>query len=253
LNIAIAKSHEKIAPCFETAGHFQISVFDNGKEISSMTIHCSTGCEGFGRIRVLREYKIDTLICKGIKEFYLDMLEASGLTVISHVTLPAEEALKQYLAGTLKPEKRQNEITSGLCKIPHEDLVCWTKELFESHGYIVSRVTDQYHFPIDLVAEILCPVCFKPLRVAICCGAHIYRTNKEIREFHHKSQTKYHAHVYVHPSSPEVQQRCQEYGIELIDPNAEYLNVDQLPSGKIPILQGPVFNHERASKVGMKT
>lgn len=244
--VAIPKFHETIAPRFKVAKYFIISVVTGGRVVSSKIEDC-TGCEGFGRIRLLRDKKVNILICNGIKSFYRDLLGASGLTVIPNIALPAGDALAQFLAGELKPEVYGASFTSFSCQIPREDLVCWAKELFESHGYDVTAGPDKAAFPIDLVAEMRCPVCRKPVRVAICCGAHTYRTDQEIKEFHRAAASDYHARVYVHPGTPSIHQCCKEYGIELIDPDSELTIADRPGSHRIPILQEPLYGHEKAS------
>ena len=241
---------EAIAPRFEVARRFLISRWEGKKELSTQLIECS-GCEGFGRVRLLREHGVDVLICNGIKSFYQDILVSSGITVIPNVSLPAHEALRQFAAGQLQPEAVSAADSSALLdKIPHEDLVCWAKELFEAHGYRVSMAEDQAPFPIDLVAEISCPVCRKPVRVAICCGSHTYKSDQEIKELHRVAVADYHAQVYVHPGTPSIQTCCRQYGIELIDPDAELAGPKCLTGSAIPVLRGPVSGHDQASAQG---
>ena len=243
--VAIPQLGDSVAPCFETAGFFLIAVAEAGKAIESRTETC-TGCEGFGRVRLLRDNKVNTLVCGGIKRFYRDLLEVSGVSVIDGVSMSATEALSEFLARNLHGEESEtdSEITSG--DIPHEDLVCWAKELFDTHGYKVLAVKDRAPFPIDLTAEMTCPVCGKQIKVAICCGAHIYRADKEIREFHYAIRADYDVQVYVHPATPGISRHCEEYGIELIDPETELSNSDKHSAKRIPILQKPVSGHERA-------
>ncbi|RKX29134.1 MAG: hypothetical protein DRP46_07635 [Candidatus Zixiibacteriota bacterium] len=244
--IAIPKFQENVAPCFESASYFMICEADNENEICSQIVEC-TGCEGFGRVRLLQEHNVNVLICSGIKGFYLDILESSGLTVIENVSLNVEDALQLYLDGKIKSQVHSNNLEELSCEIPHEDLVCWAKELFESHGYTVSIQNDEETpFPVDLVAEMNCPVCHKPIRIAVCCGAHTYRADQEIREFHHVSSSIYQVKVYVFPGNPLIKQRCREYDIQLIDTDSESANHDQKINGRIPLLDSPIPGHEKA-------
>ncbi|MEW5993553.1 MAG: NifB/NifX family molybdenum-iron cluster-binding protein [Candidatus Zixiibacteriota bacterium] len=242
--VAVPKYNEAIAPRFEVARYFLICVVEGGQQLSSRIFDCSTGCEGFGRVRLLRDKHADVLICNGIKSFYRDLLEASGVTVIPNVTLPVSEAMQLYLAGQLQPATTIMESCSPATGIPHEDLVCWARELFESNGYSVRA--SESPFPIDLIAEITCPVCRKPVRVAICCGAHTYRTDQEIRELHRVAASDFHAQVYVHPGTPAISRCCQEYGVQLIDPDTELKTCHRRNAQTIPVLAAPVPGHERA-------
>jgi predicted Fe-Mo cluster-binding NifX family protein len=55
----------------------------------------------FDRVRLLRDQKVDTLICGGIQALYEDLLRASGFEVISWVSGLVEDLLSTYLAGDL--------------------------------------------------------------------------------------------------------------------------------------------------------
>jgi predicted Fe-Mo cluster-binding NifX family protein len=243
--IAIPKFHDMVAPCFETANYFLISRIGKSGEVTERLDSC-TGCEGFGRIRLLQDNAVNILICNGIKAFYVDLLESSGLEVIDGVSLTVESALKQYLSGRLKPRNRTFQFQELTCEIPHEDLVCWARELFESHGFMVKAGDENIPFPIDLIAELKCPVCGKPIRIAICCGAHTYRADREIQEFHHSTPSIFHARVYVRPGNPLVEEKCDEYEIQLIDTNSENAIKDEQISDRIPLLKKPITGHERA-------
>ena len=120
-------------------------------------------------------------------------------------------------------------------------------EFFGRHGYSVTGGPDA--FLVDLVAGIKCPVCGRPVNVAICCGAHTYSATQEIVEFHHTTPLEYDARVYVSPANAPVAECCREYGIELLDPETTDSEMPVRPKDKLPILKGPVRNHERASMV----
>ena len=215
------------------------------KNISSSIVTCS-GCEGFGRVRVIQDNNAEVLICNGIRGFYRELLESSGVTVINNVSATITSALDRYLDGDLKVRPHNEELAETSCRIPHKDIICWTKELFESHGYRVSLASENTPFPIDMIACIACPVCGKKICVAVCCGAHMYRIDNEIREFHHRARGDCHAEVYIHPGYPSVIKQCQEYGIQLIDPNTETANRDRTVPGRIPLLTRPIPGHEKA-------
>ncbi|MBD3169777.1 MAG: hypothetical protein GF307_09870 [candidate division Zixibacteria bacterium] len=244
--IAIPKFKDSVAPCFETASCFLIHDTGKDKENASQIVTCS-GCEGFGRIRLLQEKEIDVLICNGLKTFYLDLLKSSNVTVFDKVSMEVEEALRLYLRGQLEPSEVEKQLKELSCEIPHEDLVCWAKELFASHGYRIDTDEEKTPFPIDFSAEMVCPVCGKPVITAVCCGAHTYRADHEIKEFHHNAPSIYQAKVYVLPANPRVKECCDEYGIQLIDPDSRIYNSDKKYGRAIPLLSKPVTGHERAS------
>ena len=244
--VAIPKFGEAVAPCFEVARVFLLADVEGGRVVSQKILECK-GCEGFGRIQLLRDNEANVLICGGIKGFYRDLLQASGLAVISNVSAGVTEALGGYVSGGLTPDQEIEEAVEPEGEIPLEDLVCWTHELFAAHGYRVRPGAELAPFPVDLVAEIECPVCHKPVRVAICCGAHTYRPDQEVKLLHHAAASGYHARAYVRSSTPQVARRCREYDIELIDPDAGFASCDHPVVGRIPILQSVVRGHEAAS------
>jgi predicted Fe-Mo cluster-binding NifX family protein len=246
LKVAIPQFAGAVAPCFEAAGNIMIANVENSLVTSSQAVKC-VGPEGYRRVRLLQVPRVNILICNGIRGFYRDMLAASGVTVYQNVSAPVENALEQFLAGKLAAEAPCVEELTESCNIPHQDLIYWARELFESHGYSVTPGPDQDHHLIDLVAEIRCPVCGGQVRVAICCGAHTYRATQEITEFHHAAPLEYNARVFVCPVNPTVARYCREYGIELVNPDFEgvygYTTVDD----KLPILRERVRDHEEAS------
>jgi predicted Fe-Mo cluster-binding NifX family protein len=248
VKVAVPRFDQAIAPCFEAAGHFLIATVENGKVVSAEVAHCA-GPEGYRRVRLLQIHRADMVVCNGIKGCYRDMLAGSGVTVIANVTGLADEALNRLAGGELSPELTARDEVANYPAIPHQELVARARTLFENGGYTVTAGPEQASFLVDLLAETKCPVCSRPVRVAICCGAHTYRPTQEIVEFHHATPSGYDARVYFCPASPAASQCCQEYGIELIEPDMPGMELKQKPANKLPILRGRVAGHERASWV----
>ena len=241
--IAIPRYDNIVAPCFEVAGTFLLAEIENGRTVSIKVEQCA-GCEGFGRIRFLQDKNVKLLICNGIKNFYKDLLVTAGMTVIKDVSMPVEEALEKYTSGRLIEDEGQTPLYYVDSEIPVDDILCWTRDFFRANGYEVVSGEDIAPFPIDLVARLTCPLCGKPIRVAICCGAHSYRVDQEILAFHRAAVTDFHAQVYVHPSLPDLKKHCEEFGIELLDPLDE--SFERTADYHIPILKKPVSGHEQA-------
>ncbi len=235
-----------VAPRFEAASSFLIVTTEGNEVVSSETVSCP-GTEGFRRVRMLRIHQVTALICNGIKRSYKDMLVSSGVTVIDRVSSEVEDALSRFLNGVLTSEESPAEDIPEPCTVPHEKLVRSARVLFQKSGFEVSPGPDQGSFLVDLVAEMTCPRCRKPVRVAICCGAHTYRANQEITEFHLATQSGYHARVYFCPERPSLKKCCLEYGIELVDPDESALDKRPQDPERIPLLKGPVLEHEEAS------
>lgn len=245
MKIAIPTYADNIAPCFEAAGFFTLVSTRDNIPVSSKPIACS-GKEGYFRVRLLQVHSVDVLICNGIKSLYRDMLTGSGITVIRGVSGPAASALAEFLNGELKAESYGADEINPPCGIPRDELIAWTTDYFTSCGYRVSPGPGEDAILVDLVAEIDCPLCGKPVRVAICCGAHTYRADLEIREFHHATLSGFNARVYVYPGDAAIATSCREFGIEFIDPNLARTDNKEKTQQPIPALIGPVYGHEKA-------
>lgn len=222
-----------------------IATIDGPDVISSVSMPCA-GPDVYQCLRMLQLHRVKVLICNGIKASYLDMLTASGVTVFPKVSMSVDDALRQFIAGKLASVTEEYIQPAELCPLPHEELVDHARTLFEEHGYTVSEGPGQDAFLIDLVAMIDCPVCNRPVRVAICCGAHTYRPEQEIAEFHCATSSGCNARVFVCPSQPAILSCCREYGIQLIDPDPGAKQISDETNSKIPLLEGLVIGHERA-------
>ena len=249
--IAIPRFDGTLAPCFEAAVHFQISQVEDGEVVGSRIV-TSKGLPGIGRVRTLEREGVEILICNGISTFYRDLLEAAGVTVIPNVTLSAERALQTYLQGLLPVQEPASGSAPPLEGVHHQDLVCWARQLFDSHGYQVDAPRDSSPGLLDLVARIRCPACGASVAVAVCCGAHTDQAIRELREFHFRVPDRYDAQVFVHPTSPELQSCCKAFGVELIDPNWDPALFQRSSRKEIPVLQKPIPNHERAAPRSLK-
>jgi predicted Fe-Mo cluster-binding NifX family protein len=244
--VALPKFGELIAPCFEVTKSFLIVRLINGEVVSRRKVECG-GCDGFGCVQTLKENEVSLLICDGIKGFYKNLLQASGVAIISNISGEIELTITRLLRGELSPDTEVLPPPDWDDKIPREDLICWAKEFFTEHGYAVKAGEDYAPFPVDLIAEIDCPLCRKPIRVAVCCGAHSYRPAQEIQQLHLIAAGSYNAGAYVHASTPQIEELCREYQIELIDPGGGE-RPERRPGQRIPILRGVIAGHEAASK-----
>jgi predicted Fe-Mo cluster-binding NifX family protein len=248
MNLAIPLLRNQIAPCFEAAKQFELVVIKNKKIVSKRTVNCLAS-EGFLRVRMLRLYEINTLICNGIKNFYRDQLLALGISVIPNINLSVEDALSHFLTGKLKSVDGVQTATHSSELVSHEDLVKWAKDLFTSKGYSVSLYSDDESFLIDLVARINCPICNKQVKVAVCCGAQIYSAEQEIKEFHHITKTQFDARVYVYLKNPVLEKSCVDYGIDYLSPEKADIKIEDQNKSIIPILSRPIEGHEKAFRM----
>jgi predicted Fe-Mo cluster-binding NifX family protein len=245
VRVAVSCFGEEVAPRFDTARRFRFwkIVRRVAREYRELTVE-EPG--GIARVRLLRRVQADVLICNGIEESFRRILETEGCVVIDGVLGSATDALFGYLAGQILPRKREDVLDPDRMQNHTADLVEWTKELFSSLGWEVKTVLQSHWYPVDLWAERVCPICGRLVRVAVCCGAHAYRVDEEIRELKRAIASGCDAGVYVHHAIPGVFEICRECNIELLDPDDFSGSRDEeRSSGLMPPLRGPVNGHER--------
>lgn len=100
MKVAIPRMGERVAPCFEYCATMAIfNVADSG-EVEQVDFPLKSR-EPFDRVRLLRDQKVEALICGGMQSFYEDLLKANGFEVISWVEGNVEDLLALYLRGEL--------------------------------------------------------------------------------------------------------------------------------------------------------
>ena len=102
MKVAIPRMGETVAPCFEYCPTMAIfNIAESGAvELVDFPLQSR---EPFDRVRLLRDQKVDTVICGGMQAFYEDMLKAAGFEVISWVSGLVDDLLALYIQGELEP------------------------------------------------------------------------------------------------------------------------------------------------------
>jgi predicted Fe-Mo cluster-binding NifX family protein len=247
MNIAIPILNESVAPCFEAAKTFKIFKTRGLAVFSTKLLVCNVD-KGITFIKLVEIHDIDVLICNGIKNYLKDQLNSIGIKVISDVNDTPEKVVNLFLSGEIKENNRISICLADYNAVLHEDLVRWAKNLFEGNGFEVTSLKGNDSVLIDLVAKFTCPVCHKPIKVGVCCGAQTYRADQEIREFFYSANSRYDVCAYVYIDDPIVKEYCSKYGIEyLCTENIEYRTAKS-DWPVIPILKNPIAGHENLFK-----
>jgi predicted Fe-Mo cluster-binding NifX family protein len=243
--MVIACFGEEIAPLFDSARCFRYWEIANGEAHRYREL-ANAEMGALSRIRLLRELQTHVLICNGIEQSGRELLEASGCQVINGVRGPVNEALCGFLDGQITAPYPK---AMGTDKVqPHSaDLVTWTVCLFKSLDWEVHRVLANNLYPIDLLAKRLCPICQKNVRAAVCCGAHAYQVEEEIRELNRVSASGYHARVYVHHAVSGVARTCRDFGVELLDPD-DFSHEQAIRASSLPPLKGRIIGHDKLNE-----
>ena len=246
LRIVIPCFGEEVAPRFEAARHFRLWIVEDSKVINYVEIDLEKPPDGFIRIRLMEEHGVNVIVCNGISEPTRQILKAKGCKVVQSVMGSASDALFGFLAEKIVHIGQPNTLRPGPAQPDTADLVEWTISLVRKLGWSVTREYQPESFPVDIVAGLVCPVCGHDIRIAICCGAHAFRVDEEIREFHCVTVSGYHARTYIHQQLPGVVRACKEYGIHLVDPATfSTLETVEAQEGALILLGDRVTGHER--------
>ena len=101
MKVAIPRMGETVAPCFEYCATMAIfNIAESG--VVELVDFPLQSREPFDRVRLLRDQKVDTVICGGMQAFYEDMLKAAGFEVISWVSGLVDDLLALYIQGELE-------------------------------------------------------------------------------------------------------------------------------------------------------
>jgi predicted Fe-Mo cluster-binding NifX family protein len=246
--LGIPRFKDEIAPLFDAASHLAIYQIERDAPRLAEVVVVETP-QALDRVRALRQAGISILICNGIGSQAQSMLQTSGVTVINHVAGSVENALRAFYSGELCGSSSDAIFQQPSDGTPLGDLVTQVQALFTKHGYKVSPGGDRAPFPVDLEAEILCPTCGRPVRVAICCGMHAYRIDEEIRAFHDAAEGVFNAMIFAHAGSFEVEKTCADFGIQFLDPlSAHQRKSEGGHDHGLPLLKKRIRGHESCFK-----
>ena len=108
LKIAIPRMGEIVAPCLEYSATIAIFSVEDGRVTGQLDFPLSSR-NPLDRIRLLRDQKVDAIICGGVQDVFEDLVRASGIRLISWVSGNIEELLSLFLKGRLAPGSRSGQ------------------------------------------------------------------------------------------------------------------------------------------------
>jgi predicted Fe-Mo cluster-binding NifX family protein len=100
VRVAIPRFGESIAPCFGHSATIAIFTIKRGKAVDQADFRLQSR-DMLDRVRLLRDQQVKTLICGGLEDRLQDMLETSGVRVISWVSGRVDDILDCFLRGEL--------------------------------------------------------------------------------------------------------------------------------------------------------
>ena len=100
LKVAIPRFGETVAPCFEYSATIAIFTLKKKKIVEQVDFTLQSQ-HAFDRLRLLKDQKVDVLICGGIQDRFEELVQASGIQTISWISGTVDNLLKQFMAGRL--------------------------------------------------------------------------------------------------------------------------------------------------------
>lgn len=98
MNIAISVWGQRISPVLEASQALLIVEIERGAIVSRITVSITGG--SYSRLNdLLREYRVELLICGAICELGIEHIESEGVEVIPFLTGKIDILLKQFLSG----------------------------------------------------------------------------------------------------------------------------------------------------------
>ncbi len=105
VKIAMPRFGENIAPCFGHSATMAIFTVRRRRVVDQVDFSLQSQ-EALDRVRLLRDQKVDVLICGGLQDVIEDMITARGIRVISWVSGRVEQLLELFLQGRLNDMRK---------------------------------------------------------------------------------------------------------------------------------------------------
>jgi predicted Fe-Mo cluster-binding NifX family protein len=106
VKVAIPRKGDNVAPCFGHCAMMSIYTLTDG-EVASRVDFPLRSHDPLDRVRLLRDQKVETIICGGVQEYLENCLAACGIQVISWVSGPVVGLLELFLRGQLVSRREQ--------------------------------------------------------------------------------------------------------------------------------------------------
>ena len=215
--LAIPTFKNEVAPSFDYASLFNLFKLGHRKIIRHDSLHFDEE-NSQARVHHLQDLNAEIVICNGIRSHSVRLLQYHQMQVITGISGEIEIAIQRFLKGEF--EDINIDINQIALQKQKEvgNFVDWSKVLFKQIGFSVSLPkASETFFPIDFIGVKVCPVCEKPIKVAVCCGIHLYKKELEMKEFASHTGDNFDAKVYIHPAFPAMEKLCEKHNVQLID------------------------------------
>jgi len=116
MKIAIPQWHSRVSPVFDTAGAFVLLELEDGREVRRERNAFPPG-DAYTRIKTLRQFGADVLICGAVSGPLKRALIAAGIDVIPFICGEVRDVVEAYLCNGLD----ERYLQPGYKKISESD------------------------------------------------------------------------------------------------------------------------------------
>lgn len=109
MKIAVPRKGDTVAPCFGHCAMMSIYTITDGQVTASVDFPMRSH-DPLDRVRLLRDQKVETIICGGVQEYLENCLNASGINVISWVSGSVDGLLELFIRGQLVSRQEHPEL-----------------------------------------------------------------------------------------------------------------------------------------------
>lgn len=100
MRVAVPRMGERVAPCLEYCRELTVFTVE-GRTVRERRDFTLQSTDPFDRVRLLRDQRVQVILCDGIQAAYETALRASGIRVIAWVSGTVDDLLALFLGGRL--------------------------------------------------------------------------------------------------------------------------------------------------------
>jgi hypothetical protein len=175
------------------------------------------------RVEELKKYQVNLVICNAVRSYTERLLFLNQIRYISGISGTIDHVISEFLQKKLiekEPDLNQKALVK---KSDIKVLINLGREYFFRSGFLLSKPDTNSKTFIDFMGEKETED-HNITRIAVCCGAHLYKVEEEIREFAREVDERFDKAYYIHSGCPGIKQICDQNKVILLDPEELHLN-----------------------------
>lgn len=216
MKLAIPTFKNEVAPSFDFSKHFFLFLLEKNKVKDKIELRLPEKSPLI-RVQELKKNHVNIVICNAICSYTERLLFLNQIRYISGITGTIEHVLDDFLQEKLLEKEPDLNQKALLKKSDINVLIDLGMEYFHNCGFTLTKPDSGTKTFIDFIGGKVTKE-KKKTEIAVCCGAHIYKIEGEIREFAREAGSQFDEIYYIHPTCPGIKQICDQYRVILLDP-----------------------------------